>query len=764
MKRIILALILSLGFVFSLAFYQTKDTNYGFGVNRTKAVGVHWEAIGPNNIPLGTFHPAAGKLQTFAFYFASPNVIYAGGGAGPGNSGPYAESGVFKTIDGGANWVAINEGLTDPMINTIWLDQANPDLVLVGTWFDGIFRSTNGGLNWSLQASLGATTSILQIGETLYAATEQGVAESVDSGVTWNVPDPSSVPVRTLTSSGAALYAGMENGKVYYKASPDSTWRLVLYKPQHTVWSVAVDPIYPQDVYVVEWYNYYPSLFVSHNYGGTWAQLYPQDDSNEQFHNAAQVITVDNSGNIYVGFNPGFYVSTDHGATWENMPEAEWDIRGIMAWPGETGKVVLGTDQGLFLTTDGGNTWESLNDNIKSSLLTGVAVHGSTVLTAVQDYSPIYSFDGGTTWQISNFGLPAGEDGIVRINPGDPDFCYAYTISGLQYSTDGGHTFKVAPDIQFTFAGGHNLMGIDLTDPSIVYVVSEGGVYRSLNWGVTWSKLNWNFTDPSLVVVNPQNGQTIFVGTQNHGLYVTHDGGFTWVNCNLNGATGHPYTLDINPVDTSIVEVGMTSMPSDGGGMLLSNDGGRTFSHYNAALSSATKSITSIFACTVSFNPNSKDGEVALATSNGIYLSKSPGTPWIDITGDVIPKDFRDLMWVDSILYAATYGQGIVVTTPTFTSVQKDIGEVPSSFELLQNYPNPFNPSTKIAFKLPERGQTTVKIFDELGREVKEMLNEKLDAGSYEINWNASELSSGVYFYRVQSGNHVATKKAILLK
>jgi hypothetical protein len=102
-----------------------------------------------------------------------------------------------------------------------------------------------------------------------------------------------------------------------------------------------------------------------------------------------------------------------------------------------------------------------------------------------------------------------------------------------------------------------------------------------------------------------------------------------------------------------------------------------------------------------------------------------------------------------------------------FDNLLTDVEEgtsIVAGFNLVQNYPNPFNPSTRITFTIPERAQTNIKIFNMLGREVTELLNKELSAGSYEINWNASGLSSGVYFYRVQSGKYVATKKAILLK
>jgi hypothetical protein len=98
------------------------------------------------------------------------------------------------------------------------------------------------------------------------------------------------------------------------------------------------------------------------------------------------------------------------------------------------------------------------------------------------------------------------------------------------------------------------------------------------------------------------------------------------------------------------------------------------------------------------------------------------------------------------------------------TSMKEYNPNIVTDFYVQQNYPNPFNPSTKIAFILPEYARTTVTIFNILGREVTQLLNENLAAGSYEINWDASGLPAGVYFYRVQSGSYVMTKKAVLLK
>jgi len=85
-------------------------------------------------------------------------------------------------------------------------------------------------------------------------------------------------------------------------------------------------------------------------------------------------------------------------------------------------------------------------------------------------------------------------------------------------------------------------------------------------------------------------------------------------------------------------------------------------------------------------------------------------------------------------------------------------------FKLNQNFPNPFNPSTKISFQLPNNEFVTLKIYDVVGQEVKTLVNSKMEKGKYDIDFNASQLSSGIYFYRIQAGKFIDTKKLILIK
>jgi hypothetical protein len=102
--------------------------------------------------------------------------------------------------------------------------------------------------------------------------------------------------------------------------------------------------------------------------------------------------------------------------------------------------------------------------------------------------------------------------------------------------------------------------------------------------------------------------------------------------------------------------------------------------------------------------------------------------------------------------------------SPFITSLFPDDMNQPAEFNLEQNYPNPFNPITKISWQSPVGSWQTLKVYDVLGNEVVTLVNEYKPAGNYEVNFDASQLSSGIYFYKLQSGDFVETKKMILLR
>ena len=107
---------------------------------------------------------------------------------------------------------------------------------------------------------------------------------------------------------------------------------------------------------------------------------------------------------------------------------------------------------------------------------------------------------------------------------------------------------------------------------------------------------------------------------------------------------------------------------------------------------------------------------------------------------------------------------GVVYGDTILSNVSQISGILPIEFKLSQNYPNPFNPATNIKFSIPKNSNVILKVFDMLGKEISTLVNEKLNAGEYERSFDGSNLPSGVYFYKLTSGEFTETKKMLMIK
>jgi hypothetical protein len=111
---------------------------------------------------------------------------------------------------------------------------------------------------------------------------------------------------------------------------------------------------------------------------------------------------------------------------------------------------------------------------------------------------------------------------------------------------------------------------------------------------------------------------------------------------------------------------------------------------------------------------------------------------------------------VGAVINGKTYGNVV--------GIHHNVEHISNDFELLQNFPNPFNPTTTISFSLPSRSFVSLKVFDLLGKEVATIISEEMPVGKYSKQWNAANVSSGVYFYRLQAGTFTEIKKLVLLR
>ncbi len=124
---------------------------------------------------------------------------------------------------------------------------------------------------------------------------------------------------------------------------------------------------------------------------------------------------------------------------------------------------------------------------------------------------------------------------------------------------------------------------------------------------------------------------------------------------------------------------------------------------------------------------------------------------------------FRE--WVtDNINDGDVIGLDLISLVSNTTGIHQNGSEVPASYNLSQNYPNPFNPSTKIDFNLPKSGNVKLAVYDMIGNEVAVITNGQLAAGNYTAEFNATKLASGVYFYKLITGEFTSTKRMILVK
>lgn len=155
----------------------------------------------------------------------------------------------------------------------------------------------------------------------------------------------------------------------------------------------------------------------------------------------------------------------------------------------------------------------------------------------------------------------------------------------------------------------------------------------------------------------------------------------------------------------------------------------------------------------------SSDGNQIWSQIYGGDLNDSFGKVRITNDGGVICVGSTESFSKSNDIYLVKVGSsGIVSSTEN-----KDV-TLPSSFHLEQNYPNPFNPTTRIKYQVGSIENTSLKIYDMLGREVKTLVNKLILPGSYEVEFDGSDLSSGVYFYRFNSGEFVQTRKMLLIK
>jgi len=158
-----------------------------------------------------------------------------------------------------------------------------------------------------------------------------------------------------------------------------------------------------------------------------------------------------------------------------------------------------------------------------------------------------------------------------------------------------------------------------------------------------------------------------------------------------------------------------------------------------------------------------EDGNIYCACSSSIWVISPSGEQLGKID---LPATASNCAWgdADRKTLFITAGTSVYKIRPLITAVNKYNSGLPEGYELFQNYPNPFNPSTKITYSVPTNSHVVIKVYDVAGREVGTIENRERSAGTYSVWFNAKQLASGVYYYKLTANNYSAVKKFILMK
>lgn len=675
--------------------------------------------------------------------------------------------GVYKSTNGGDSWALSANGLGNSLVYSLAVSPNGT--MYAGTFYNRVFRSTDSGNSWSQVGQnvyfIVNAIAINSQGD-VFAGIEEGdskagnggtVHRSTDNGNSWtevNTGLPDSPVYQVRIGSDGILFVGMRHG-LFRSTNNGSSW-IQLTNGLAITWisDIAINPVNN-------------SIFVSgSNLSGTFVAMYRSSDNGNSFTQLvfpdihARTLDVSPAGHLFaatVGFTPslnyGIFRSTDDGNSFFRIDST---LAARMFSFGSANQLFAGTNLGVHLSTDNGSTWQLRSSGMVSTQTDALASDNSNTIYAGTPNGPYRTTDAGANWVrlVSSLPLRAvssitvnsrrdvfimndlgrlfrstdrGEmwvqltNGVPPFNAGNTVFAHtndvlfaAYPFNGVLRSTDNGNTWVAQnngmPPNQDVRAFASDQLG------NIYAGTFLGGLYRSTNNGNLWSRLGTYNGSTDLVAVNA-SGHLFWVYNQSPPtpvvyLYRSTDEGTTWMQLNVSPSnTGTAKALLITPNQHFYVAVSHTD-PSFGGVYRSTNNGD-------------------------SFTPVSDGLTERALTSFGM-----------DSTGHLLAGTTR----------------GVFRTVQSIVTGVQSNSEAPLSSLLEQNYPNPFNPATTISFSLPSKSFVSLKVFDALGREVSSLLSEELSAGKYSQQWNAAGFSSGIYFYRLQAGSFVETKKLLLLR
>jgi hypothetical protein len=501
-------------------------------------------------------------------------------------------------------------------------------------------------------------------------------------------------------------------------------------------------------------------------FAGTWSGVFRSTDNGTSWNSAgltdtsvsSLAVSPNGTGgtNLFAGTYSGVSLSTNDGTSWTpvNAGLPEWGV-GELAVIGTN--VFASTPRGgVFLSTNNGQYWAAANSGLTDSQSVNVLLAVGTTLFASTQGGTYRTTNNGSTWTHADVGLPVNVPALAVL--GETLFAGAYW-DGVFSSTNNGTNWTPVN----TGLAARRVFALAVFDTTLFAGTEDSGVYRTTNNGTNWTPVISGLAYDSLqnhypsVVALAVSSTSLLAGLrEGYGVYLSTNNGTSWTAAGLTNTFVNALAVSPNGAGDTNLFVGTW-----GDGVFRSTDNGTSWTAVRSGMADSN-----VFSFAVS------GMNLFAGTSNGVYYSSNGGTTWASVNTGLM-YHVGGLAVHGTNLFAGTGeygsmppGEGTGIWKRPLSEMITDVENVqefPPQYVLQQNYPNPFNPTTSIKFDVPSSKVVTLKVFDILGREVATLLNEEKSAGTHTVTWDASSVSSGVYFYRIKAGDFVQTKRMMVV-
>ncbi len=646
-----------------------------------------------------------------------------------------ANLGIYRSSNGGNNWVKCSNGLSSRPICSI----TSFNNVLFACSNDGytgeIYFSTNDGNYWNRTAGSLSTVVPEKLAanlDFLFAVTSAGIYRTSNNGSNWtSLNNGLTNPVYSLSVNGSTLYAGTVDG---FSVSTNNGVNWSVLTNELSGWTI--NSILKKNNLLFACAKYH-GIYSSTNNGINWTQL---NTSELNFQTLVLSGTMILAGSTSTGY---IYRSTNDGINWLTGELIQQNAA-VNSLATDGMNIYAGTSAGFFRSGNGAN-WTVMNFGLNTMNIGGVFTSGSTILAGGDATSVYVSVDNGVNWTKK---FSTNNKGFFC------KFCqngsYLFACAAYDYYSSSGSLYRSNDN-------GNNWSIISTTFYNSAIAVNNGNIYISSGWGGIQVSTNngnvWNTYATGIC-----NGRVKSLAFSNNRVYAGSDRGI--YRSTNNGANWTVSGLTNIEISKILIYGGIiyTATP---GGVYKSIDDGLSWN------------LSGLYERNV-FDIQVVGGRIIAATDYGIFLSSDSGNNWEPRNDgfELIPSVFSITVKDDYLYIGTAYSSVWKRLISDIIGIHNISTEVPISFSLYQNYPNPFNPVTKIRFDLAENGKwksengnVTLKIYDILGKEVATLVNEKLQPGTYEATWDASGFGSGVYFYTLATdGEILNTRKMFLVR